>query len=136
MEGLFMAEKNYHDKVIIDNEIKLRKLTSLLPRFCNQFFIGIEPTSSSRTRIAYAYDLHVFFNYIKDQNPNYKDIEIRDIPIDVLDKITATDIEEYLQYLKYYEMDGKEHMNNERGIMRKLASLRTFYNYFYRTNVL
>ncbi|MCR5628338.1 tyrosine-type recombinase/integrase [Eubacterium sp.] len=128
-----MANRNYHDQLNIDNEVKLRELTSALPRFCSQFFIGIEPTSASRTRIAYAYDLHVFFNYIKDNNPMYKDVEIRDIPIDILDNITPTDIEEYLQYLKYYEMDGKEHINNERGIMRKLASLRTFYNYYFRS---
>lgn len=125
--------KKYHDQVNIDNAVKLRELMKKLPKFCTEFFRGIEPTTSSRTRIAYGYDLTIFFNYLKEYNPNYKKINIRDIRIDVLDEINASDIEEYLDYLKYYITDdGKEHTNNERGIMRKLASLRSFYNYFYR----
>lgn len=127
------TNRNYHEQVNIDNAVKLRELTNKLPKFCTEFFRGIEPTTSSRTRIAYGYDLTIFFNYIKENNPQYKNIKIRDIQIDIMDKITASDIEEYLEYLKYYiSDDGKEHTNSERGIMRKLASLRTLYNYFYR----
>lgn len=127
------VNRNYHDQINIDNAIKLREITKKLPKFCGDFFRGIEPTTSSRTRIAYGYDLTIFFHYIKEFNPEYKDMKIMDIKIDILDKITATDIEEYLDYLKYYIDDnGQEHTNNERGIMRKLASLRSFYNYFYR----
>ena len=50
--------------------------------------------------------------------------------------ITPTDIEEYLSYLKYYEKDGKDFTNDERGIARKLACLRSFYNYFFRKEVI
>ena len=125
--------RNYHEQVIINNEIKLRELQANLPRFCGEFFRGIEPTTSSRTRIAYGYDLVVFFHYMHENNPDLKNTSIRDFPIDILDQITATDIEEYLEYLKYYVTeDGKEHTNGERGIMRKLACLRTLYRYFYK----
>ena len=57
--------RNYHDQVIINNELKLRELQKKLPWFCKDFFRGIEPTTSSRTRIGYGYDLIVFFNYLK-----------------------------------------------------------------------
>lgn len=127
------VNKNYHDQVNIDNAVKLREITKKLPKFCAEFFRGIEPATSSRTRIAYGYDLTIFFGYLKEYNPNYKNIKIQDMKIDILDSINVSDIEEYLDYLKYYITDdGKEHTNNERGIMRKLASLRSFYNYFYR----
>ena len=53
---------------------------------------------------------------------------MRAIPLDILDEIKAVDIEEYLEYLKLYEKDGKTFTNTERGIARKLASLKTFYN--------
>ena len=53
--------RNYHDQVNIENVQKLRSLLEQLPAFCRQFFRGIEPTTASRTRIAYAYDLGVFF---------------------------------------------------------------------------
>lgn len=46
------------------------------------------------------------------------------------------DIEEYLEYCSYYVKDGKEYMNDERGKARKLASLRSFYNYFFRNELI
>ena len=40
---------------------------------------------------------------------------------------------EYMEYLKYRFNDkNQEIMNKERGIMRKISSLKSFYNYFYR----
>ena len=131
-----MKERNYHDKLYIENEKRLRELMKELPRFCNEFFIGIEASTSSRTRIAYAYDLGIFFHYIKENNAIYSKMEIRDFPIRLLEELTALDIEEYLQYLKYYEYKGKEHTNDERGQMRKLASLRSFYNYYFQKELI
>ena len=76
-----MKEKAYHEKINIENELKLREIIKSLPYFCKDFFIGIEPTTSSRTRIAYAYDLRVFFEYIHDNNPIYQKIELPDFPL-------------------------------------------------------
>lgn len=131
-----MKEKAYYEDVNKKNEVKLRKMLSGLPPFCKQFFIGIEPTTSSRTRIAYAYDIGCFFDYIHENNPVYAKMEIIQFPLAMLDEITPMDIEEYLSYLKYYEKDGEEHTNEERGIKRKLASLRTFYRYFYKNELI
>ena len=131
-----MKEKAYYENVNIKNEVKLRKLLETLPPFCRQFFIGIEPTTSSRTRIAYAYDIGCFFEYLHTTNPVFHKMEIKYFPLSMLDEITPMDIEEYLSYLKYYEKDGIEHTNDERGIKRKLASLRSFYRYFYRNELI
>ncbi len=132
-----MKERPYHEQVNIDNEVKLRELMSELPRFCREFFIGITPSTSSRTRIAYAYDLGVFFRFLQENNPSLGKMEITEIPLETLDQISPLDIEEYLQYLKYYVgADGQEHTNDERGQMRKLATLRSFYNYFFRKEMI
>lgn len=131
-----MKEKAYFEDVNVNNELKLRKLLSTLPSYCRQFFIGIETNTSSRTRIAYAYDLNCFFDYLHETNPKCKKMNITDIPISILDQITPLDIEEYLFYLKVYEKDGVAHTNDERGIKRKLASLRTFYNYFFKNELI
>ena len=128
-----MKEKAYYEKVNIENELKLRELLQTLPHFCKDYFIGIEPTTSSRTRIAYAYDLRIFFEYMHENNPVCKKMEISDFPLDILDQICAQDIEEYLNWLKYYIKDDIEHTNNERGISRKLACLKSFYHFFFRT---
>ncbi len=131
-----MKEKAYFEDVNKKNEIKLRKRLEKLPAFCKTFFIGIEPTTASRTRIAYAYDLGCFFEYLHENNPICKKMEIRDFPLSILEELKPMDIEEYLSYLKYYEKDGVEYTNDERGIKRKLASLRTFYRYFYKNELI
>ena len=130
------SKYNYHDQLTINNNLKLRAMLKELPSFSMMFFRGIEPSTSSRTRIAYAYDLGVFFKYIKDNNPEYAHTEIKDFSIDLLDKITVTDVEEYLDYLKIYSKDDSEHTNKETGIKRKLSSLKSFYNYYFNNEMI
>lgn len=131
-----MKEHTYHEQTNINNALKLRELIATLPRFCSEFFRGIEPTTSSRTRIAYAYDLRTFFEFLHDTNSECAKVEIENLKLDILDQIKAVDIEEYLDYLKYYIKAGSEHTNDERAKMRKLAALRTFYNYFFKKEMI
>ncbi len=131
-----MNENTYHEQLNIDNNTKLRGLLKELPHFCGMFFRGIEPTTSSRTRIAYAYDLSVFFHFLSENNPALKDIPIRDYPVSILDDIKALDIEEYLEYLNYYTRDNKEFVNRETGKKRKLITLRSFYNYYFKKEMI
>jgi len=127
-----MAEHNYHDQVNIDNAVKLRALLETLPKFCKDFFRGIEPNTSSRTRIAYAYDLRVFFEFLMNTNPMLKNTPMSELKVSLLDEIKALDIEEYLEYLTYYKSEDNERLNTENGKKRKLVSLRSFYNYFFK----
>ena len=130
-----MAQLSYSEEQDKKNIIKLRTLLEDLPSYCRDFFRGIEPNTQSRTRIAYAYDLHVFFRFLKSENPVAAKYEqIKDIPLTLLDQLQPIDFDEYMEYLKYRDDDGKEVFNKERAINRKIASLRTFYNYFYRTS--
>jgi site-specific recombinase XerD len=131
-----MADRNYHDQVNIENALRLRELIAELPRFCSDFFRGIEPTTSSRTRIAYAYDLRVFFQFLCENNPIFNKTPIRELKVEILDQIKAIDIEEYLDYLSYYKKDDKEHLNQETGKKRKLISLRSFYNYYFKKEMI
>ncbi len=57
--------------------------------------------------------------------------------LDHLDLITVSDLEEYMEYLKYrFNEQNQEIVNKERGIMRKVSSLKSFYNYFFRNEKL
>ena len=127
-----MKEKAYYEDINIKNEVKLRKLLENLPSFCKQFFIGIEPTTASRTRLAYAYDIGCFFDYLHTVNPVCQKMDITQIPLSILDEITPMDIEEYLSYISLYEKEGVEHSNTDRGKARKLSCLKTFYHYFFQ----
>ena len=95
-----LTEKAYHESINIKNELHLRELTADLPHFCKQFFVGIEHVTSSRTRVAYAYDLRCFFEYLHEINPVYQKIQVQEFPLTLLDSITPMDIEEYLYFLK------------------------------------
>lgn len=127
-----MAENNYHDEVIKQNILRMREIMETLPSFCRTYFLGIQEQTSARTRLAYAYDLRVFFEYLHNENPVCRKIEIKDYSLDILEQITREDIEEYLNYISYYIKDNKEITNDERGKARKLSALRSLYNYFYQ----
>lgn len=129
-------KNNYHEEQNKLNTIKMRNVLAELPSFCKQFFRGIENNTSARTRLAYAYDLRVFFEYMKKNNSYCQKMEIRDFPLSILDSIKREDIEEYLEYVAYYQKDNREITNEERGKSRKLASLRSFYNYFYQSELI
>ena len=132
-----MANIPYYQQKDIENIKKLREMMKALPPFCTEFFRGIEPRTSTRTRIAYAYDLSVFFDFLKKENPVFAKMERMDFTLDHLDQITVTDLEEYMEYLKYrFNEHNQEIVNKERGIMRKISSLKSFYNYFFRTEKL
>ncbi len=129
-------KNNYHEEQNKLNIIKMRNVLSELPSFCKQFFRGIENNTSARTRLAYAYDLRVFFEYMKKNNSYCQKMEIKDFPLSILDSIRREDIEEYLEYVTYYQKDDREITNEERGKSRKLASLRSFYNYFFQSELI
>lgn len=129
-----MAALSYHEQEDIENTKRIRGILKELPPFCTDFFRGIEPRTSARTRLAYAYDLKTFFDFLKQANPELKTKELRDFPLSILDEIKLMDLEEYMEYLKCYSTEKREDlMNTERGIMRKVSTVKSFYNYFYRT---
>lgn len=129
-----MAALSYHEQEDIENTKRIRGILKELPPFCTDFFRGIEPRTSARTRLAYAYDLKTFFDFLKQANPELKSKELRDLPLSLLDEIKLMDLEEYMEYLKCYSTEKREDlMNTERGIMRKASTVKSFYNYFYRT---
>ncbi len=131
-----MKATNYHDEQNKQNIIKMRAVLETLPDFCKTFFRGIEEYTSSRTRLAYAYDIRLFFEYLHTNNAVCSKMEIKDYPLSLLDDIKRVDIEEYLQYMSLYQKDGKDISNEERGKARKLASLRSFYNYFFQNEMI
>ena len=119
-----------------ENIEKMRAVLQELPKFCKQFFRGIENTTSTRTRLGYALDLRIFFEFIQQNNNALRRTPIREYPLSLLDQLGREDIEEYLDYLELYYKDDKEYRNDERGKSRKLASLRSMYHYFYTSELI
>lgn len=111
--------------------LKLRELISELPDFCREFFLSMANSREIRTRVAYAYDLRIFFNYMAEEKFGGK--AVKEITIEDLAQITATDINEFMSYTEYYlNSEGEEKTNHENGKSRKLAAVRGLFKYFYR----
>lgn len=124
----------YHEQNDIDNVLKLREVLKTLPPFCRDYFRAIDATTTTKTRISYAYDIRIFFQFLLDQNPMFKDKTMKDFTVDVLDQIKAVDLEEYEEYLKVYKSadSSKTETNGECGVKRKISALRSFYAYYYK----
>lgn len=128
--------KNYHDEQNNQNTLKMREVLATLPSFCKQFFRGIQDYTSSRTRLAYAYDIRVFFEYMHENNNICRKMDIKEFPLSILDQITREDIEEYMDYISYYKKEDREITNEERGKKRKLSALKSFYNYYFTSELI
>ena len=126
--------KTYHEQTYIDNTLRLREILKTLPPFAKDYFRAIEPTTSTKTRISYAYDIRIFFQFLISQNPSLAKIGIPNLNVSVLDQLKPIDIEEYMEYLKLYDSpnDQTTITNGERGLKRKISSLRSFYTYYYK----
>ena len=124
--------KTYHEQTYIDNTLRLRDILNTMPPFAKDYFRAIEPTTSAKTRISYAYDIRVFFRFLVDQNPIYKNYTMDMFTLHDLECIEPIDIEEYQEYLKVYKNDEKRITNQERGLSRKMSALRSFYSYYYK----
>ena len=127
---------NYHEEQNKQNILKMRAVLDTLPPFCRTYFRGIEEYTSARTKLAYAYDIRLFFEFLHEKNPYCAKMEIREYPLTILDQLTRVDIEEYLEYVSLYQKEGRDITNDERGKARKLAALRSFYNYFFQNEMI
>lgn len=126
----------YHEQKDVENILRLREVLTTLPPFCRDYFRAIDTTTTTKTRISYAYDIRIFFQFLLDENPAFKNYKMTDFTVDVLDQIKALDLEEYQEYLKVYQAGDKTETNGERGLKRKISALRSFYAYFYKREMI
>lgn len=111
--------------------MRLRIIREDLPVFCDEFFIGMENNTTKLSRLNYAYDLRIFFDFIFKEIREFKGLTIDTFTLEHLNKITQTHIERFLEYLNYYKFNGRYFKNNEKAKARKLSTVRTFFKYFY-----
>ena len=128
-----MEKTSFYQKRDLSNRLKMSKYLEQLPDFCLDYFIGIENNTSSLTRYNYAMDLYVFFNYLSRFVFHKKEIEIA---LEDINKIKSRNLEQYLSYLSFYQLNDKQYKNDEKGKARKLASLRSFFKYLFNHDMI
>lgn len=105
-----------------------------LPAFCLQFFVAIENRTTMLTRLNYAYDLRVFFDYCIRNIDRFNDYDVKKFGFMDMETITAFEIECFLSYVSIYEKDDEVQKNSEKGKARKLSSIRALMNFLYKND--
>ena len=111
-----------------NNIEKLSRYLESLPKFCYNYFLDLEPYTSTLSRLNYAMDLRVFFDFLAKYKFMRKPTDITE---ELLNKVTSQDITSYLSYLSYYTFNGKNCKNGEKGKARKLSSIRSLFKYLF-----
>ena len=111
-----------------NNIEKLSRYLESLPKFCYNYFLDLEPYTSTLSRLNYAMDLRVFFDFLAKYKFMCKPTDITE---ELLNKVTSQDITSYLSYLSYYTFNGKNFKNGEKGKARKLSSIRSLFKYLF-----
>lgn len=136
--------KEYDKSQNVKWTAKLREIQVLLPEFTEIFFRGLSDITQIKTRLAYAFDLRIFFYYLQSENEKFRTrTSVRDFQLSDLDAIDALDIEKFSEYLQMYSLPHYKdpnaivtYTNASTGKMRKLSTLRTFYKYYYRKELI
>ncbi|MBE7100602.1 MAG: integrase [Clostridiales bacterium] len=129
-----MKNENYYVKRNISDLDKIAELLNELPSFCEDYFLGIETRTSSQTRLKYAYDLRIFFNFLCQRK--YKNLDVLDLTLQHLEAVSHNDIEFFLSYLSHYRFRDKHLSCDERAKARKLSAIRAIFKYFFNKGLI
>lgn len=128
---------SYYEEFNIEKSEKLKAAISALPDFCDDYFVGISLRTSVLTRLNYASDLGIFFDYLIKSLGKFNYIEnIRDFSLENLENVERKDIERFLSDISIYKFNDKLLKNGEKGKARKLSSIRALFKYLYNTDAI
>lgn len=133
------ASFNYQKEKLALCNLKIRSILKELPAVCNDYFMSISQTTSPLTRLAYAYDLRLFFQYLCTEELSFANSNPTSITLNQLDSISTKEITRFQNYLLQYVRNTPTPsliQNNSLGIMRKLCSLRSFFEYLFKSEMI
>ena len=119
---------DFHDKQEFLNLEKLKRLKEKLPAFVSEFFVSLSNRSAStNTIIAYAYDYILYFEYLITLDKFKGKKDATDFNISDLELVSRKDIEFFISSLS---SNRTKRLLSDNAKARKIASLRSLYNYF------
>ncbi len=132
-----MAHQQYYEQLAGERTERTRQMLLELPVACSDFINSITMTTSPLTRLAYTIDFGTFCEYACREIPYFADKKPREWTDDDLAHLVAKDLYGYADYLTLYmkEQDDsgqKILRNHECGVMRKLSSLRSFFDFLFK----
>ncbi len=129
-----MKKTNYYTTRNINDIDKISELLEQLPYFCSDYFLGIETRTSPQTRLKYAYDLRIFFDFLCKRK--YRNLDVLNLTLKELEAVNHHDIEMFLSYLSHYRFHDKHLSCDERAKARKLSAVRALFKYFFNKGMI
>lgn len=135
-----MPTETYQERLNGERTERTRQMLKALPRSCSDFINSIAMTTSPLTRMAYTIDLGTFCEFASREIPCFARKSPSEWTDDDINAFTARDLHTYADYLTlYFKKDDdapkdqpKVLRNHECGVMRKLSSLRSFFDYLFK----
>ena len=129
-----MKKENYYITRNIQDLDKIAELINDLPPFCEDYFLGIEGRTSCQTRLKYAYDLRIFFDFLCKKR--YRNLQVGELTLEHLEGVSHNDIEIFLSYLSHYTFKDKRLSCNDQAKARKLSAVRAIFKYFFNKGMI
>ncbi|SDB28396.1 MULTISPECIES: tyrosine-type recombinase/integrase [unclassified Butyrivibrio] len=128
----------YYNELQSRRRDNINSVKALLPQYAHGFVDECLLKYQINTAYSYAHDIYFFFGYIKENNPLCRNLEIKDIPLMVLEHMKAPDINEFQTYVAQGHKVTKSGIKQarERAIARKMASVRNFFKYLIKFDYL
>lgn len=126
-----MKKTDDQQNTLLRQTERLRKILLDLPESCYDFLLAVEPNTSILTRLNYAGDLRIFFDYLVRERRLF-DKSAHDLTIEDIRQIAPKDVEQYINYLSIYRRNDLTLKNTNPGKKRKLSSIRTYFRYLMR----
>jgi site-specific recombinase XerD len=120
----------YHEQKKAAEILRLREILTELPSFVSPYFMSLNDQTSSLTRLGYAYDLRIFFNYLTEEV--FPRRPVAGLTMEDMKKIDADHLQSFMEYLTFYiHQKGDTIQNASLGKSRKLAAVRGLFRYLY-----
>ena len=103
--------------------------------FVDECLLRYQPS----TAFNYAQDILFFYKYLKEKNPICRNLELRNIPFEVIENLGPQDINEFQNYVASGhkpDKTGNIKPANERAIARKMAAVRNYFQYMVKYDYL
>lgn len=140
-----MADLTYQERLNTERTENVRQMLRTLPATCADFINSITMTTSPLTRMAYTIDLQTFCEYATKELSYFAEKTPQNWTTEDLAHFTVRDLNGYADYLTLYYKDAsvgetieqqKVLRNHECGIMRKLSSLRSYFDYLFKNELI
>lgn len=116
-------------KSTFEDSQKLKELKADLPAFVRAYFDSRQMRLSLKTMISYAYDYLLFFRFLSECNPAFKDKGTKDYVIEDLGQLKVEDMEEYMSW-------QRKTCESNTTINRRLSSVSSLYDYLIKRDYL